>query len=80
MWLKPGLFGQLDVCVLAGLHAPAAKIDPIWCSSVSGPRELNNLNPGASPYLNYFNWGRELNNLNNLNPGGGGLGGEARGR
>ena len=42
-------------CVCAGRTPRAScQIDPIWCSSVSGPRELNNLNPGASPYLNYL--------------------------
>ena len=42
-------------CVCVGRTPRAScQIDPIWCSSVSGPRELNNLNPGASPYLNYL--------------------------
>ena len=42
-------------CVCGGRTPRAScQIDPIWCSSVSGPRELNNLNPGASPYLNYL--------------------------
>ena len=51
MWLKPGLFGSW-MCVCVGRTPRAScQIDPIWCSSVSGPRELNNLNPGASPYL-----------------------------
>ena len=77
------------VCVCVGRTPRAScQIDPIWCSSVSGPRELNNLNnlnPGGSPIFKLFNWGRELNNLNslnnlnNLNPGEG-VRGEARGR
>ena len=42
-------------CVCVGRTPRAScQIDPIWCSSVSGPRELNNLNPRASPYLNYL--------------------------
>ena len=60
--------------MLAGTPRASCQIDPIWCSSVSGPRELNNLNPGGSPIFKLFIWGRELNNLNNLNnlnPGGG---------
>ena len=67
-------------CVCVGRTPRAScQIDPIWCSSVSGPRELNNLNnlnPGGSPIFKLFNWGRELNNLN---PGEG-VRGEARGR
>ena len=44
----------------------SCQIDPIWCSSVPGPQELNNVNPEASPIFQLFNSRPELNDLNNF--------------
>ena len=69
------------LCLQIGGEAPpppprnpetSCQIDPIWCSSVPGPRELSKLNLEASPI---FSSRPELNNLNNLNPGEGSGGG-----
>ena len=55
-------------CVCVGRNPETScQIDTIWCSSVPGPREVNNLNPEASAIFKLSNSRPELNNLNNLN-------------